>query len=301
MKQFALGALYGAITGDAYGGQVEFIKRWPIPQELMNMAEDMQGGGFLDLKQGQCTDDGELTICLLRSIVSEGPKRDPIYYYKKWLKSSPIDCGQTCASAFKGERLCTDSQANGALMRVSPIGVVGALLQKDIEDIANDARRDALCSHPHLVCQDANAIYSVAIYTLMANHMLPTTKRAKMAIDAASRLGQNALVKDWITDPDPFETVRLKMDRDNMGWLRWGLMLAFGHLRSCSKYDVAIRETVRMGGDTDTNACIVGGIMGALHGVDAIPKDWLNKVKLCKERPVWLQPSCIEKLLSKQI
>ena len=35
---------------------------------------------------------------------------------------------------------------------------------------------------------------------------------------------------------------------------------------------------MREGGDTDTNACIVGGMMGALLGMKSIPEDMRDKV-----------------------
>ena len=42
-------------------------------------------------------------------------------------------------------------------------------------------------------------------------------------------------------------------------------------------YDV-IRQIIREGGDTDTNAAIVGGMLGALLGVKKIPAYMVNKV-----------------------
>jgi ADP-ribosylglycohydrolase len=36
-------------------------------------------------------------------------------------------------------------------------------------------------------------------------------------------------------------------------------------------YEEAIKKVLLQGGDTDTNAKIVGNVMGALHGMDAIP------------------------------
>ena len=41
---------------------------------------------------------------------------------------------------------------------------------------------------------------------------------------------------------------------------------------------MALRETIRQGGDTDTNACIVGGLIGAAVGVDGIPVLMRKKV-----------------------
>lgn len=39
-----------------------------------------------------------------------------------------------------------------------------------------------------------------------------------------------------------------------------------------------MRETIRLGGDTDTNGCIVGGMVGALVGIHNIPEHMINKL-----------------------
>ena len=44
---------------------------------------------------------------------------------------------------------------------------------------------------------------------------------------------------------------------------------------SPSFYKDAIRLIIQHGGDTDTNACIVGGLVGALVGVKSFPEDML--------------------------
>ncbi|NER95278.1 MAG: ADP-ribosylglycohydrolase family protein, partial [Symploca sp. SIO1B1] len=43
----------------------------------------------------------------------------------------------------------------------------------------------------------------------------------------------------------------------------------------------AIRETLTGGGDTDTNACIVGGLIGAAGGATAIPEAMQQSVLHC--------------------
>ena len=58
------------------------------------------------------------------------------------------------------------------------------------------------------------------------------------------------------------------------GWLRHGFVMAYYFLlrltNECN-YGYAIKEAIRQGGDTDTNACIVGGLIGAAVGSDGIP------------------------------
>lgn len=85
-------------------------------------------------------------------------------------------------------------------------------------------------------------------------------------------------------------------------------------------------EILEGGGDTDTNACIVGGMIGALNGADAMPKrtlltfvfeiiicgrlhlllDMRDAVLQCdltkggqKERPDWLHPKHAPLLVTK--
>lgn len=49
-------------------------------------------------------------------------------------------------------------------------------------------------------------------------------------------------------------------------------MLAFAALRRRMPYEEAIRWTLGKQGDTDTNAAIVGAMIGALHGASHIPE-----------------------------
>ena len=44
--------------------------------------------------------------------------------------------------------------------------------------------------------------------------------------------------------------------------------------RHLDDYQSAIVNAIRAGGDIDTNAAIVGGIVALAVGIDAIPKDW---------------------------
>lgn len=50
-------------------------------------------------------------------------------------------------------------------------------------------------------------------------------------------------------------------------------------LRHNDDYEQAISEAVACGGDTDTVAAIIGGIVGANVGKAGIPEDWLNNLK----------------------
>jgi hypothetical protein len=58
-------------------------------------------------------------------------------------------------------------------------------------------------------------------------------------------------------------------------------LLRYGEDKFLSDRDFyfnAVRETIRLGGDTDTNGCIVGGMIGALVGVHNIPSHMIEKL-----------------------
>jgi ADP-ribosyl-[dinitrogen reductase] hydrolase len=65
------------------------------------------------------------------------------------------------------------------------------------------------------------------------------------------------------------------------GFVRYGFTYAFHYLHIGASFERATTETLLRGGDTDTNACIVGGLMGAYHGLNGLPKTALEGVLNC--------------------
>jgi len=123
----AQGCLLGQIAGDALGSLVEFQTPEQIRQEYPNGVRELVDGGTWNTIAGQPTDDSEMALLLARMLVDQG-KYDPeearkAYVY--WLDSGPFDCGMTVSSGLRG-RPNPDSQANGAMMRISPLGIFGA-------------------------------------------------------------------------------------------------------------------------------------------------------------------------------
>ena len=41
----------------------------------------------------------------------------------------------------------------------------------------------------------------------------------------------------------------------------------------------AIREVVSLGEDADTTGAVTGGLAGTYYGINAIPKEWLEKIE----------------------
>lgn len=72
---------------------------------------------------------------------------------------------------------------------------------------------------------------------------------------------------------------------DGMGWVLRALQIAFHHLRHASSLEQALAETILLGGDTDTNGAIVGALVGAAKGMDAVPHQWLDRLLTCRPLP----------------
>ena len=58
---------------------------------------------------------------------------------------------------------------------------------------------------------------------------------------------------------------------------------AFCIFRDAESYTDAVSRACRLGGDTDTIGAISGGMCGALYGIEAVPKQWIDLLDV-KER-----------------
>ena len=60
------------------------------------------------------------------------------------------------------------------------------------------------------------------------------------------------------------------------------LQNAFYQLSHAASLEEGVVDTVRRGGDTDTNAAICGALLCGVHGPDAIPLQWREAVLSCR-------------------
>ena len=88
----------------------------------------------------------------------------------------------------------------------------------------------------------------------------------------------NTEVRGWLVDAEnnlnyPYHP--------QAGFVRIAFTHAFRLLIQGADYMTAMREVLSGGGDTDTNACIVGGLIGAADGSNAIPAEITKAVIEC--------------------
>jgi len=291
MKDRARGCWLGQIVGDALGTTVEFQSAARIAARYPDGVRDVVGGGPFGLLPGQVTDDTELALALARSLVARRRyDADAVAgAYVAWYRSGPFDVGGTTRRAFgaggalgpgTAERVAgrasPDSQANGSLMRCSPLGIFGVGLEAG--ELAALAASDSRLSHPHPLCQAACAVLTHAIA-----HAIRAGASAADTYAAARRFAE--------TDPrcEPARSVVADAERGppadlsrQMGWVRIALGNALYQLLAAPSFEEGLIDTVRRGGDTDTNGCIAGALLGAVHGAQAVPDRWRAVVSACQ-------------------
>jgi ADP-ribosylglycohydrolase len=135
-------ACSGNWIGDSLGSLVEFRGAAEIARAFPSGLRNLSDGGTWNTIAGQPTDDSELALALARSIVAQGGYAPQAAFaaYREWLDSNPFDVGATTRRGILGEPDHA-SQANGSLMRVSPIGIWARAIQRALRTARARIRR----------------------------------------------------------------------------------------------------------------------------------------------------------------
>ncbi|MGM9875173.1 MAG: ADP-ribosylglycohydrolase family protein [Bacilli bacterium] len=159
----------------------------------------------------------------------------------------------------KGEKN-NNSIGNGAMMRISPVGY---LFEREQEVIEN-ARLVTITSH-----NSKEAIESATIIALMIYYF----KNGLQKDEVYRKL--NLLVKY-----EPFKKFNTTCNET--------LNNCLYALYYSTSFEDAIRNTLLMGGDTDTNCCIVGSIAETMYGmndqqriqaISGLPNEYIKIIK----------------------
>jgi ADP-ribosyl-[dinitrogen reductase] hydrolase len=262
----AQGVLLGQVIGDSLGSRVEFKSAEEIGKLFPRGVRELADGGPYHTIAGQPTDDSEMALTLARAILRHhGFERDKVLdAYRDWMQTRPIDIGETTERGLLGLHT-TESESNGSLMRVSPIGVWAA---GDPARAAAAAREDSMLTHPNPLCVEACAAYCAAIAAGVSG--ASRKEMVKVALAHCSGPAHDAIKRNAL--PEDFTRGRALIALQN----------AFYRLSSGASVEESLVATVGCGGDTDTNAAITGALLGAVHGREAFPARWVHAVLACR-------------------
>ncbi len=184
------------------------------------------------------------------------------------------DWRQGAASAFGGQ----GSMGNGGAMRVAPLS---AYFADDLPRVVQEARASALVTHTHP--EGVAGTIAVAVAAAMAwrlredNAPMRAAKLFEAVLDstAESKVRRSILIASQTPATVPIEAVAKALGNGSLvtapDTVPFTLWCAAYHL---DDFVQALAVTISAGGDCDTNAAIVGGIVALSVGGNGIPADW---------------------------
>jgi ADP-ribosyl-[dinitrogen reductase] hydrolase len=278
------GTLAGLAVGESLGAPYEHKKA----ASFKPVAEIVGGGIWA---AGEPTDDVELTLALMRS-VSRGKVdlNEIAQNYLKWFNGKPKDIGNLTKSAMlnlrageppteSGALAWEDSErkaaGNGSVMCCAPIGL---LHFKHLDNLAEDATKVSRITHYDPRCVAGCIAVCTCIALLVRGESDEAISRAAGAGGEVNDDVRAVIERAANKTPD-----QITADGDDMGFVLLSLELCFSALTHATSFEEGLMAVVSRGGDTDTNGCIAGALLGAKFGKSAIPDRWLSKVKSVPE------------------
>ena len=284
LEDLSKGCLIGAFLGDTIGSYLDMNEE-ELNEELISKALDLPGGGIFDLNPGQITEDSELSLSLMRGLLDGHGKFSLemiIKHYKDWFFSNPFDIGETIRNTFTpllfvaekdnyshmvrivcsaSQKKNKKSQSNGSLMRIAPLAIWSSQL-RSLDDLETAVRLEVSLTHPNKTVQDASICYCIAIRHLM-NNRSDTNGAYLKVVCWISKNCYGEIVEWW----ELVKRDEMISATDNPGWIKISWTYAFNFLkRGELDYEIVMQQVMRQGGDTDSNGCIVGGLIGAAIG-----------------------------------
>ncbi len=267
LTERARGAYLGLAIGDALGASVEFLTAGEIRVQY-GVHKHLMGGGWLRLKPGQVTDDTQMALALGEAIL-ERPGWDLKAIADRWilwLKSKPIDVGNTCRRGLTRylregtleARVHEADAGNGACMRNLPV-VLFTLYDETLLVSYTLAQCHVTHNHP---LSDAGTLATAKMTAaLLRGEGLPAARRIADALVAAHR--------SFRFEPYPKRSSAYIVDT---------VQTVFHGLFTSTSFEDCLVKTINLGGDADTTGAIAGMLAGAAYGEAAIPTRWLRRL-----------------------
>ena len=311
-----LGALLGVHAGDSLGATLEFQSYSEIKARYHNGLRDIVGGGMFDWPAGNATDDTDLTYAVLlayqdradaASHSSSNAKEEfdvvvsAAEWSLKWLNGdwpgrkkgrSPVDIGGATMKGLnryeqsRDVRTCgagPGNAGNGSLMRCIPT----ALFTKSREERIAESMAISAFTHNDKRCTVACAAYNEIVAALLEGKT--PTEAVAIGLEVAESLNypfvQESIKRGmgWSIAKFVSEGPGKELPDATSGFVLQSLSIAIAAVLDTRSLEDVLVDVVRLGGDTDTNGAIAGGLLGARDGVGAIPKRWVEMLQFKDE------------------
>ena len=309
-RRAIVGCILGTAVGDALGLACEGLSR----TRQARMFPELAGYKLLPFGKGMCSDDTEHTCMLAQSLLAipRYAYDDPDEMAKQfasgfgwrlrfWLLGMPAGIGFATLRAilklwigFPSRYSGVFSAGNGPAMRVALLGVcygddparMRAMVRAATRITHTDPKAEhgalAVALAAHLAASGIEVVpadYAKRLHELLGedgrelcdlvNHVARSVEAKESAVDYAARNGCGNGISGYMLHTVPA-----------------ALHVWLAHQ---SDYRGGVTAMVRLGGDSDTTAAIVGAIIGTRVGKDGIPAGWLRDLWEWPRTPGWLE------------
>ena len=288
-----LGCLLGLAIGDAFGMPVEGMPAGVIRSQYgwvdRYMPRTDSAGNELEAA-GEITDDTEMMLCHVESLVSTGGLVDPentgMRFLRLFNSESRRFMGRTTQRSLIRADETGDFQAgiggehaagNGVAMRIAPIGLIHSVGRFNAEVFVREVMRAGLITHsnPEAINGGVAIAYGVRLQVtgeappeVLADEVCSFIDEDEVSrkIRTAGMLARPELSLDaHIANLQKIGTSGYVAE--SVGAAFYCATVAGGDLRA------GIELAANAGGDTDTVAAMAGALIGAHAGASALPLD----------------------------
>ena len=266
----ATGAYIGLAVGDALGATVEFM----TPREIRaqyGIHDSIRGGGWLNLRAGQVTDDTTLALALGRAIL-RARRVDALECaraFDAWMRRKPVDIGNTVRRGIVHFRTTGQTESppreedagNGACMRCLPVAI--ATLGFGPADV-----RAASIAQAHVTHNNALSDTAVELVVCMVQRAL-------------AGAGLRELLRECVQPcvaAYPAFRFRTRREVNPSAYIVDTIRAVLQALFDTDAFESCLIDVVNRGGDADTTGAIAGMVAGAVYGRAAVPARWVDAV-----------------------
>jgi ADP-ribosylglycohydrolase len=297
-----LGGLWGSVVGDALGVPVEFTTR---AERDRDPVREVRGYGTYNQPPGTWSDDSSLLLCTLLSLTEhEFSLQDLGQRFVRYLTESYLtphgsvfDVGMATARAIDRLRAGTPPEeaggtserdnGNGSLMRILPVALRFYL--EPPEQLVTRAHLASRLTHGHrrsqLACGYACLLLGRLLHGDSASAAYENTnaqvKRVYGAAEWQPELPHFRRLLSGRIAGEPRSAIH------SSGYVIHTLEASVYLLLRCDSYAQAVLDAINLGDDTDTTACVVGGMLGVRYGQESIPTEWLTPLARRDELSRW--------------
>lgn len=265
-----------------------------------NPCTDMVGWGTWNQEPGTWSDDGQMIMNTLQSIVTcRGINlrniADQFICWRDYATWTPhgvvFDIGGCTSRAISNLKRVKDvtkagpasvkDNGNGSLMRILPVCLV-------LSDVEDDRRRKIVSDVSAMTHGHARARLACMFYSDMITRILQSKGDAcigyahRMTIETMRPIIEEAgELEAFSRVLDPYLPSLPESEIRGSGYVIHSLEAAIWCGRRATCYKDGVLAAINLGEDTDTTGCIAGGLLGAMfsrwHDTD-IPREWEDEL-----------------------